>query len=155
MTSLTSQLPLFTFSYSQSRFKKGQVLQNYSMSSPSDTVTKSSLQFIKVTERFNTEKPYEIWASEYSSFPRTNCTFHTVGDVPIEDVRNLKTKPSLHLNGFEYISDPIQLPSSNIDETAKICINAALSLVEQKLNAQSVVCYDWRVCYTHCDLLQC
>ena len=109
----------------------------------------SSLQFIKWTDLYNTEKPYQIFIDLPPSTPRTNVDFE-VKDVPFRDIRGKETSFELDTHGFmmrhtEEVKGLDEDPTAEFME--KVYLPSVENLVKKEVKgADRVKIFDWRVC---------
>ena len=109
----------------------------------------SSLQFIKWTDLYKTEKPYQIFIDLPSSTPRTNVDFE-VKDVTFRDIRGKETSFGLDTHGF-MMHNTEETVDLDEDPTAEFMEKVYLPIVEKLVRkevkgADRVKIFDWRVC---------
>ena len=114
---------------------------------------KASLIFLKDSSVYDREKLYEIWLPETpSEIPKTNCEFITQSDVPILDARTRRDDIGLDKSGFTFLEHQSSyLPTSQDllggerPEQLPGYLNETVGLIKSLLNADDVICFDWRV----------
>lgn len=109
----------------------------------------SSLQFIKWTDLYKTEKPYQIFIDLPPDAPRTNVDFE-VKDVVFRDIRGDEEAFDLDNNGFimrtfEEVKGLDEAPSTEFIQN--VYLPAVKELLKREVEgADRVEIFDWRVC---------
>lgn len=109
----------------------------------------SSLQFIKWTDLYKTEKPYQIFIDLPPDAPRTNVDFE-VKDVVFRDIRGNEGAFDLDNNGFimrtfEGVKGLDETPSAEFIQN--VYLPAVKELLKREVEgADRVEIFDWRVC---------
>jgi hypothetical protein len=126
---------------------------NYLLISPKIKMS-FALTFLKRLQTYETIQPYElIGFPDIPEADRSNCVFETRYDIDVQNVRGHESLFTLSEHGFCFakhsskclpttVADRFDLtgnmpPVAYIEETA--------NFVKEKLNAENVICFDWRV----------
>jgi hypothetical protein len=119
------------------------------MVDPHHTET-SSLQFIKWTELYKTEKPYQIFIDLPLTAPRTNVKFE-VKDVLFRDIRGSETDLDIDKHGFimrttKNFEDVDENPCAHRIE--KVYLPEVEELLKREVKeVDRVKIFDWRVTF--------
>ena len=116
--------------------------------------TSLALTFLKRLPMYETTQPYEL--IDFPDVPesdRSNCVFETRHDVRIDDARGRENLFKLSDQGFTFINHVSKcLPAISVDGIDMLddtpptrYIEEAANIVREMLNAEGVVCFDWRV----------
>lgn len=109
----------------------------------------SSLQFIKWTDLYKTDRPYQIFIDLPDSTPRTNVEFE-VKEVVFRDVRGQEDSYELDTHGF-MLRHSKEIEGFGNDPTPEFIEKEYLPSVEELIKkevkgADRVKIFDWRVC---------
>jgi hypothetical protein len=119
------------------------------------TVVTSTLSFLRDDPKYQHEKPFQIISGILPQFWESNCEF-TSFSVPITDCRGFKSSFSLAENGFEFWDWDLhhdlrrvlsQRSSDDIaaDKLVEPYLLETIAVVRERLKADKVICFDWRV----------
>jgi hypothetical protein len=112
----------------------------------------SSLQFIKWTDLYETEKPYQIFIDLPPTTPRTNVDFE-VKDVLFRDIRGSETEFDIDEHGFmmcttKNFEDLDGNPST--DRIEKVYLPEVEELLKREVKGvDRLKIFDWRVRFSH------
>lgn len=112
-----------------------------------------SLQYIADLECFKTEKPYRINDIELDpsdNIQLTNIEFET-RDVTLLNLRSQQKQLDFDECGFKYIHFSARTTPGFEDESIIAYSNEAIELLNQHVKADTIICYDLRVCKARLD----
>ena len=116
-----------------------------------------SMSAIEDLPLYDIEKPFELWYPAEPQFPRTNCKFVDHTNVPVKDARTSLDGLTLDTAGFQFVHHKSQsLPKAGHggihggDAGLEAYLNETITLVRDHLEAETVLCYDWRVSNRKC-----
>lgn len=108
----------------------------------------SSLQFIKWTDLYKTEKPYQMFIDLPPSTPRTNVDFE-VKDVLFRDIRGSEAEIDIDEHGFmmRNIKDIEGLDNNpSTDQIERLYLPVVEELLRREVKGvDRVKIFDWRV----------
>lgn len=112
------------------------------------TTETSTLQFIKWTDLYKIEKPYQIFIDLPPDTPRTNVQFEDK-DVVFEDVRGGEEAFGLDTHGF-MMRHTDEIEGLDDDPTTefmeKVYLPSVVGLIKKEVQgADRVKIFDWRV----------
>ena len=113
----------------------------------------ATLTYLSDLPIYQNEKLYELWVSEPpADIPQTNSEFTEVHGISIHDARQLTDRCSLDSTGFAWIThmsnfllNGEELLKGDQPEKLKAYLEECMDLVKERLEAEHVVCFDWRV----------
>lgn len=112
------------------------------------------LSFLKQQASYVNEKPYELWLddSDHGILSATNCQFEEISSVPVTDARSSGLDYSLDQHGFVFWHLPLKVAltsaaihSERGDQVVQEYLKTVIDQVRVGLEAESVICFDWRV----------
>lgn len=122
----------------------------------------TKLKYVVDESLFQDEQPYELFG--FSKDPDvkpakiTNCSYHVASDITIEDARISKEQFDLNSTGFVFTKHQSACPleARYFEHAGKDLENRVvaayleeiISFLEERLNAEKVICFDWRVSRT-------
>lgn len=109
-----------------------------------------SMEFIENIPLYKTEKPYfaSLPSSQIEEGYKTNLVFVKVKDIPIFDIRG-GISESIHEIGFTHINHEFKGEVSGDEEKCSAFISEVQDLVQNTFDAESTICYDYRVFSQH------
>lgn len=114
-----------------------------------------TLSFIEDSDRFRSQKPYELYIDGEQDLPQTNISF-VDRKVRLRSARDGSQQFTLDTTGFEIwpfnelpgFEDAIQ-NGTNIESIISNYISNVITQIQAKLHTEHVYCWDWR--YRHAD----
>ena len=121
----------------------------------------ATLTYLSKKAEYDREKVYEIWqTNEPSEIPRTNSHFTDHAKVLIKNIREHKLELGLDTTGFDFfdhtsraLPSSADLVSTNTSERLFAYLDECIEVVRERLSADAVVCFDWRVNLLFCRFL--
>ena len=113
------------------------------------STTSCSFEYLTKSDLYATEKPYyfsgELEKDQESL--RTNLTYTTHHDIRLHDLRGSEKHLSLDTHGFQLLNHESLLSMEDPDDATLQAYLKEVSLVlKDKLDAEKVLCYSYRVC---------
>ena len=111
----------------------------------------TSLQYLKNLPLYQTQKPFQVYThiQDVPESEKTNLEFEEHNNVLIRDVRGKEDQFDLDECGFQYIKHATHVDLSDVTkDVADAYLEEIKQLLLEKLKADRVFCYDFRVSYT-------
>jgi hypothetical protein len=123
------------------------------MSSSKSNVV-ASFQFLSELPLYETEKPYELFMYTIpEGLPKSNCEYTQHDCIAVNDARGIEDDIRLQDCGFCFLrADHVPVPTMDCFESGTQVeisqyLNDTVSLLQQHLSADRILCFDWRVCH--------
>ena len=112
-----------------------------------------NLSFLSDIPLYDMEKPYTLFMQPQEAIKQSNCVFFDQNCIPVKDLRGHEHSVTLEKNGFTFLRHTSRLtPSSHAfqstrsgDPFVKNYLEETMQLIKSYVEADRVLCFDWRV----------
>ena len=119
------------------------------------------LSFLSDIPLYDKEKPYTLFVPAQEGIEQSNCKFYVQNGISAEDVRGHEHEYTLDECGFTFLKHESRLAISSYafqsnrqdDSFVKEYLQEARQLVKTHVQAERVLCFDWRVSKTMLPIL--
>lgn len=112
----------------------------------------TSIQYIKFSTKYDTEKPYYYSGSLTPNYEalRSNIEYEVFQNILVHDLRGQEQNLNLECNGFELKCLPFEFDTNapkDSGDKLQTYMKALASWTKNRFGAEVVLCYDYRVNY--------
>ncbi|KAJ5113780.1 hypothetical protein N7456_002314 [Penicillium angulare] len=112
-----------------------------------------SMTFLSDLPIYEVEKPYDLYTPVPPGQRSSNCEYTEHNNILLHDVEELQNHSDLEVTGFKFLHAPSNatLESQDLEDAAKAptaiqpYLSETVDLVKDELNADKVICFDWRL----------